>query len=594
MNPFAIRLPRRNPQAGPGTRRVTLSAPELLEDRCLLSADVVLQWNEVLLDAVRTSRTPPPPASRNMAIMHVAMYDAVNSIDGSYTPYLVAKGGPPGASPEAAAAQAAHDTLLALYPQLKTTIDTALSDSLAAVPDGPAEEKGIAVGRYVANKVLLARRYDGADASVPYSPGTAPGDWQPTPPAYAPALFPQWPNVKSFAMTSAGQFRPPAPPPLTSADYATAVNEVKALGGDGVTTPTARTADQTLIANFWADGAGTETPPGHWNTIAQEVSTARGTSLVENARLFALLNIALADAAIDAWDCKYQFNVWRPVTAIRAADADGNPDTVPDPTWTPLLVTPAFPSYMSGHSTFSSAGAAILASFFGTDDVTFTTGSDALPGQTRTFPSFSAAAAEAGQSRIYGGIHFQFDNQSALASGHALGDYVADNFLTPVHSLLAAGSPIRSRHTALRPAQVKPLLTEAIARWNAAGFNTSGLGGIRFQIADLGGTTLGLAGGHTIWLDDNAAGWGWFVDHTPRSDSEFIRPGNQGERNRMDLLTVLEHEVGHLLGFGHGPDGVMQDTLTAGTRRTVSTVPVMPVGLGVDPTGLELFERIGN
>jgi hypothetical protein len=567
---------------------VTLAVPERLEDRCLLSADIVVQWNEVLLDAVRASNTPPPPASRHLAIMHVAIYDAVNSIDGSYTPYLVAKGGPRGASPEAAAAQAAHDTLSALYPALKPTFDAALRDSLAAIPDGPAEQMGIAVGRYTANKVLLARRNDGSDAVVPYAPGGDPGDWQPTPPALAASLFPQWPDVKPFAMTGAGQFRPPAPPPLTSADYAAAFNEVKGLGGDGVTTPTARTPEQTLIARFWADGAGTETPPGHWNTIAQGVAADRGTSLVENARLFALLNIALADAAIGAWDCKYEFDYWRPVTAIRAADVDGNPDTAADPTWAPLLVTPAFPTYTSGHSTFSAAGAAVLAAFFGTDAVPFTTGSDAMPGQTRTFPGFSSAAAEAGRSRIYGGIHFEFDNQAGLASGRALGEYVVDNFLTPVARLSAAGLLPAPWNTALRPGQVKPLWAEAVARWTAAGFDTSGLAGVRVRIADLGGTTLGVVSGRTIRLDDDAAGWGWFVDRTRRNDSEFTRAGNQGEQKRIDLLTVLMHEAGHLLGRDHADGGVMAETLAAGARQTPLAAgqpggPIAAEGLFVGP-----------
>src|SRR5262249_38737780 len=210
----------------------------------------------------------------------------------------------------------------------------ALTTSLAAIPDGAAENEGSAVGRYAANKILEARKNDGANVNVPYTPGSGPGAWVPTPPAFAASLFPQWPGVKPFAMTSTSQFRPPTPPALTSADYAAAYNEVKAYGGDGVTTPTIRNADQTLIAKFWADGAGTETPPGHWNTIAEDVARAQGTTLVQNARLFALLNIALADAAIDAWDCKYSFNLWRPVTAIRAGDTDGNSDPAHDGTWT--------------------------------------------------------------------------------------------------------------------------------------------------------------------------------------------------------------------------------------------------------------------
>jgi membrane-associated phospholipid phosphatase len=516
---FSITKPGGSPAVG---KRPALHV-ERLDDRCLPSADVVLQWNEVLLDAIRTSHTAPPPASRNLAIMHVAIFDAVNSIDRLSAPYLVKKGGPKGASAEAAAARAAHDTLAALYPDLKATIDAALHDSLAAVPDGRAERQGIAVGRYVAKKVLRARRNDGADAVVPYAPGTDPGDWQPTPPGFAASQFPQWANVEPFAMTDAGQFRPTAPPALTSADYAAAFNEVKDLGGDGVTTPTSRTPEQTLIANFWADGAGTETPPGHWNTIAEDVARARGLSLVQDARLFALLNIALADAAIDAWDCKYEFNLWRPVTAIRAADLDGNPATAPDPTWTPLLATPAFPSYMSGHSTFSSAGAAVLANFFGTDAVAFTTGSDAMPGTTRTFTSFSAAAAEAGQSRIYGGIHYQFDNQAGLTSGHALGEYVAGHFLTPIQ-------PLRVGRGQSVPAEAGP-------KPIAAGVDPSGLGGIGIRAADSAGGT----------------------DQSPHRDTDVARSANQDEQHRVDLLTVVMQEA-----------GVQAATLAIGVRPTAT------------------------
>jgi membrane-associated phospholipid phosphatase len=229
-------------------------------------------------------------------------------------------------------------------------------------------------------------------------------------------------------MRSGEQFRPPPPPALSSAGYVTSFQEVKALGAAASTT---RTPEQTQIALFWADGDGTVTPPGHWNRIAQAVAVARGNSLAGNARLFALLNIALADAAVVAWDCKYKYDLWRPVTAIRCADLTGNPDTAVDPDWTPLIKTPPFPSYTSGHSTFSSAAAAVLANFFGTDALPFATTSEDLPGVTRSFGRFSAAAEEAGMSRIYGGIHWSFDNSAGLTSGRDLGDYVSRHFLLP-------------------------------------------------------------------------------------------------------------------------------------------------------------------
>jgi membrane-associated phospholipid phosphatase len=229
-------------------------------------------------------------------------------------------------------------------------------------------------------------------------------------------------------MPTSAFFRPPGPPSLDSARYAAEFNEVKALGAAVGST---RTADQTLIALFWADGAGTETPPGHWNSIAQDVAAQFGNSLEQNARLFALLNIAMADAAICAWDAKYYFNFWRPVTAIRNADSDGNAETMSDAAWQSFIATPPFPDYVSGHSTFSAAAATVLARFYGSDDVTFSTGSDFLPNVVRQFTSFSAAAVEAGDSRVYGGIHFRSASEDGLAGGNKIGDWVYENFLQP-------------------------------------------------------------------------------------------------------------------------------------------------------------------
>lgn len=432
---------------------------EPLESRRLMSGDVVLQWNDVLLDAIRAERTAPPYAARNMAIVHTAVYDAVNAIGGGSTPYLDGRRGPKDAAPEAAAAAAAHGTLVALYPARKAAFDAALASSLAVVPNGSGENKGVALGRSVAQHALASRRNDGADAVVAYTPGTEADDWQPTPGAFAPALLPQWPAVKPFAMKSGDQFRPDGPPDITSPEFAAAFEEVKALGGVG---SAIRTSEQTEIARFWADGAGTATPPGHWNVIAQDVAEARGNTLAENARLFAALNVALADAGIASWDAKYAFDLCRPVTAIRNAgeggpgDADGNPDTVADPAWTPLIATPPFPAYTSGHSTFSGAGAAVLGAFFG-DDVTFTTTSEGLPGVSRSFDSFSGAAVEAGMSRIYGGIHWSFDNTDGLFAGRAIGELVSDRFLESDNGLRrrggdAAGPLPAAQVHAVRPA----------------------------------------------------------------------------------------------------------------------------------------------
>jgi hypothetical protein len=558
---------------------------EPLDDRCLPSANVVIEWNQLALHAVGQAKLAPVFVSRDLAITQAAVYDAVNAIEKSFEPYYAHVAASSGASLEAAAAQAAHDTLAALFPAQASTFDSALAADLVGIPAGRARQ-GIEVGHEVAQQILAWRSTDGSTATVPYTPGTDPGDWRPTPPAFLPALAPQWPNVTPFALSAGSQFRPAAPPALNSAEYAAAFNEVKDLGRVDSTT---RTDEQTQIAKFWNDGLGTAFAMGYWNKIAQAVSTEQGLSLVQDARVFALLNIAEADAQISCWDAKYTYNLWRPVTAIRAADTDGNDATDPDATWTPLLVTPNFPSYTSAHSTISAAAAGVLTSLFG-DNYHFTVTADSLPWVTRSFDSFESAAAEAGQSRIYGGIHYQFDNQNGQQVGAKVADYVVGGLLKPRDdgddpSRLAP----RAAHQSLRAGQAKPLLAEAVARWRAAGADVSGLRGLDIRVADLGGRTLAKAAGHVIWLDDNAAGRGWFVDRTPRSDSEFTRAGNQAEQHRVDLLSVLEHEIGRLLGRGDEAVGVSQDTLAAGTRWTVSPVPTgATVVSGIDLTGLKL------
>jgi hypothetical protein len=250
-----------------------------------------------------------------------------------------------------------------------------------------------------------------------------------------PALLPAWGSVTPFALSIGSQFRPPSPPALTSPQYATEVNLLKAVGG---TASAIRTGEQTQIAQFWGYGPGTATPPGHWNQIAAAVVTGRRASgeradrVAENARLFALVNIAMADAGIVSWDCKYAMNYWRPITAIQEADTDGNPATEADPSWTPLLPTPPFPEYTSGHSSFSAAAAVVLASFYGRDRLAFEVESDDLPGVRRSYRSFSEAALESGISRIYGGIHFPSANVHGLSIGAAVGTYTAWNQLRPL------------------------------------------------------------------------------------------------------------------------------------------------------------------
>jgi len=371
------------------------------------SADVVTDWNNAALDAIRATRTAPPIASRSLAIVHVAIYDAVNGIARTHEPYLV---------PSAVA----HKTLVSLFPNHTSTFDALHAAILAGIPNGPQKTNGITWGEFVGTQILAARANDGSNAIVQPPGGSGPGVWIPTPPAFLPYLLPQWGFVVPFGMSSSSQFRPPGPPSLDSQQYAADYEEVKQLGAALGST---RTEDQTEIALFWADGAGTETPPGHWNSIAQIIATTRGNTLEENARLFALLNIAMADAAICAWDAKYTYHFWRPVTAIAFAEPGLN--------WMPLLVTPPFPEYTSGHSTFSAAGATVLPLFYGTEDLPFTTGSDFLPGVYRSFSTPFDAAEEAGVSRIYGGIHFHSANVDGLQAGSSIGEWTATHYLLP-------------------------------------------------------------------------------------------------------------------------------------------------------------------
>jgi hypothetical protein len=405
---------------------------ETLEGRTLMAADTVLEWNEVAVEATRVARLSPNAQTRALAMVHGAVFDAVNGIERGYAPYLVQRHARRWASEEAAAAVAAHGVLVGLMPAAQhATLDAALASSLAAVPDGRAEDAGVAYGKLVADRMLAERAGDGSTNVVTYVPGTGPDDWQPTPPAFAAAALPQWATVQTFGINSPDQFRPDAPPALDSPEFTQAFNQMKAIGSANSTT---RTAEQTEIARFWAGPSGTVQPPGHWNSIARSVADAQDNSLAQNARMFVLLNIGMADALIAAWDAKFAHNFVRPVTAIRNADNDGNPDTVGDAAWSPLLGTPPHPSYMAAHSTLSAAAATVLAEFFGSDAIAFTSEAEVSAGGqkiTRSFNGFWEAAQEAGASRIYGGIHWSFDNEAGLAAGRSVAQFVAGNLLQP-------------------------------------------------------------------------------------------------------------------------------------------------------------------
>jgi hypothetical protein len=388
-------------------------------------SNAVLQWSKAALEAIKAEKTAPPVASRNLGIMSSAVFDAVNGLNEFFASYQVGNKNEIEGSADAAAIQAAYETLITLFPNQKAAFDTLLASSLSTLPSNSrAVQAGLDFGKSVAQDILAARANDGSGNTVPYNLSNEVGAWQPTGPVTSP-LLPQWGSVTPFALKTGSQFRPDAPPALTSAAYAADFNMVKDLGAIDSTT---RTADQTEIAKFWADGAGTYTPPGHWADIAIQVLDSRNASLVESARTMGLLNIALADAAIACWDAKYTYNTWRPITAIRQAEQDGNAATTADPNWQPLLTTPPFPEFTSGHSTFSGTGATVLTSLLG-DNVSFTTTSIGLPGVTRTYTGFQQAADEAGMSRIYGGIHFMPANLEGLNCGRQIGTFVASNFM---------------------------------------------------------------------------------------------------------------------------------------------------------------------
>jgi membrane-associated phospholipid phosphatase len=403
---------------------------EALEGRLLLSGDMVLRWNEALWSAARIGGlSGPGPNTRLGAIVQAAVYEAVNSIDGTHTPYLVDIPAPPFASEDAAVATAAHDAILGIFPAQKPIWDLELKDSLQGVKDSDAKTWGMQVGHAAAQIMLAVRAHDGSDAVVSYPPATKPGDWKPTPPPYLPALTPQWPNVTPFGLQSGSQFRSPPPPALTSPEYAADVNEIKQVGAFDSTT---RTADQTDAALWWAGIPGIPASfIGMVNKIAENVAVARNNSLVDNARLFALLNLTLADETIGSFDSKQFHNLWRPVTAIREADTDGNPDTEADPNWMSLETTPNGPSYPSQHSGVAGAFSTVLAKYFGADNIPFSVSWEGLPGVTRSFDSFSQAAQECANSRIWLGIHYRFDTTAGLALGRSVGTYIYQNFLLP-------------------------------------------------------------------------------------------------------------------------------------------------------------------
>lgn len=411
-------------------------------------ADEVLEWSMIGFQATAAGGQLALVESRTMAMVHLAVHDALNTIDRRYEAYLYVGKVEPSAEASVAIAAAARDVLVGVIPswgkpeqrtKALAIVDGAYAAAVAKVPDGPPRKQGIAVGQAAAAAMLAARKGDGSSAPSQYTPGTAPGKWRPHPnpvppnppipnPALAvgnwPAILPQWGNVAPLTMVAPWQFRLPGPPALTSMEYAKDYEEVKRLGGKTIRV---RTAEQSEMARYWYEGS-----PSGWSRIARVVAAQRGLDRWENARLLALVNAAIADGFIAGFDTRYVYDLWRPVTAIRAADSDGNDATTADPDWESYLNTPPVPEYPSTHSVAGGAAAIVLARFFGKDEVEFNmTSGPPFAGITRSFKSFSQASQENANSRVYAGIHFRSACRDGIKLGEQIGRRAFAHYLRP-------------------------------------------------------------------------------------------------------------------------------------------------------------------
>jgi hypothetical protein len=385
------------------------------------SADVITDWNEKAVSFVTARGMGPPPGERVMAMTHAAMFDAVNSIEQRYRPYLAQPAAAPNASKEAAAATAAGMVLAGVVPQTTSEMRTELAKYLAAIPDGPAKVEGVRIGEAVASRILALRADDGISAPDSYRTRTAPGVYVPT----AVTAAPHWPNVKPFAMTSAAQFRPAPPIALTSAEWAKDYNEIKALGRFDSKT---RTARQTEDANFWLAIGGDVYYP-----LVRSVAQAKNLNVLDKARLFALASIARADAMIAVLDAKYHHEFWRPLTAIRHGDNDGNPATERDATWRPIAETPMHPEYPCAHCISAASICAVVEAVLGTAEIPeVSMTSPTAKGVTHRWTSLHDFVKEVSEARIWAGFHYRFSTRVGEDMGNQIGAYVVKNFMQPV------------------------------------------------------------------------------------------------------------------------------------------------------------------
>jgi len=455
----------------------------------------ILRWNSISIDASGLDHTPVAPgenrvfgeqvgpcrAARAIAIVHIAIFEALNAITPTFRSYLnlSPKKGP--ASADAAVAQAAHDTLVALWPSQAPAFHQKLAEDLALIPDGQLKTIGVIFGQRAAAGILAMRAFDGSAhpeprVNIDFIPSNDAGHWRQDPVSQHPlALGAHWGEVTPFVLVSSHQFRVPPPPAMDSAEYTAAFDEVKRLGGDGIDTPTERTAEQTEIGIYWAyDGTPSLcAPPRLYNQIATHIAHQKGTTGLQLARLLALANTAMADVGIAIWESKYFYQFWRPITGIRESDpgtgpsgtGDGNADTIGDPVCKPLGApasnlmgpnfTPPFPAYPSGHAGFGGALFQVLRDFYGTDNIPFTFVSDEFNGVTkdnagnirplksRSFETLSQAEEENGQSRIYLGIHWSFDKTEGISQGRSVGHHVFKKLFLPLPVTNKTGKAIK-------------------------------------------------------------------------------------------------------------------------------------------------------